>query len=432
MSRYHEPRRPPPSTPLFLQHEMLAHAHASAGFRPYTPPPLTTASSASASTVATTTSFNPAVFNPSTFYYPLPVLAPAADPPASVEPQVNALGLMRMDEEEGSGEVPTTQHHEHEQQGPEEAPPSEEGEEEISPALTSRLIDDDHPDEPTTGTPQDAEVEVEQDVEDGENQAVEKEDEDDAEYAPAATTAVKKSKPRAKGKGKKGKGRAKGKAKGKGKKKAPMSSVSPGGEAGGGGRRRQRQHYTTSDSSVCMPPSNTGWDGGPDDDILYALRNVQWPLMACTEGSLLEVNDLLILHPPALSPSHKDKHVPTNQYSRPGPSGSNFGNHSAASPSPIPGQSMFEMYTCRACRKTYDGKNARSVARRHLQDKHGIPLSKQARRTRWDLGTYTFLPRPCSMIAVADAVPDIDRPKDAFEANERSKKCKRDWAKVYR
>lgn len=80
-------------------------------------------------------------------------------------------------------------------------------------------------------------------------------------------------------------------------------------------------------------------------------------LLPAPAGSILEVNDLLILHPP-----EKD---------RPG-----FGGYS----------SQWEMYTCRVCSKTYDGKNARSVARRHLQDKHGVPLSVQARRSRWDCG----------------------------------------------
>ncbi|KAL7424617.1 hypothetical protein Q5752_000301 [Cryptotrichosporon argae] len=46
--------------------------------------------------------------------------------------------------------------------------------------------------------------------------------------------------------------------------------------------------------------------------------------------------------------------------------------------------SVFEVYTCRVCYKAYDGRNARSVARRHLQDKHGVKLEWQKRRTRWE------------------------------------------------
>lgn len=45
---------------------------------------------------------------------------------------------------------------------------------------------------------------------------------------------------------------------------------------------------------------------------------------------------------------------------------------------------QYDSYSCRACQKTYTGKNARSIARRHLQDKHNIPLSMQSRRNRWD------------------------------------------------
>ncbi|KAK1925278.1 hypothetical protein DB88DRAFT_429619, partial [Papiliotrema laurentii] len=88
-------------------------------------------------------------------------------------------------------------------------------------------------------------------------------------------------------------------------------------------------------------------------------------------GAILEVNDLLILQPPSLSPVADGPHAPRNQYT-------------GAAPCPEGYKSMYEMYTCRVCSKTYDGKNARSVARRHLQDKHGVPLAMQKRRTRWD------------------------------------------------
>ncbi|KIR54387.1 hypothetical protein I315_02869 [Cryptococcus gattii Ru294] len=103
-------------------------------------------------------------------------------------------------------------------------------------------------------------------------------------------------------------------------------------------------------------------------------------LLPAPAGSILEVNDLLILHPP-----EKDR--------------SGFGGHN----------SQWEMYTCRVCSKTYDGKNARSVARRHLQDKHGVPLSVQARRSRWDC-------------------VDPNRPRNKSDAKERNLKSKRDWA----
>ncbi|KAE8541353.1 hypothetical protein D1P53_002712 [Cryptococcus gattii VGV] len=70
-------------------------------------------------------------------------------------------------------------------------------------------------------------------------------------------------------------------------------------------------------------------------------------------GWSLDVNDLLILHP--------DAHKGDKAYTQ------------------------WKLITCRVCGKTYDGKNGRSVARRHLQDKHGMPLAAQSRRSRWDL-----------------------------------------------
>jgi len=106
---------------------------------------------------------------------------------------------------------------------------------------------------------------------------------------------------------------------------------------------------------------------------MLPLRNHRGYLLPAPPDAQLEVNDLLILHPPALSPGKAQ--VPISQYN----------------PAPVVEgyRSMYEMYTCRVCSKTYDGKNARSVARRHLQDKHGVPLAVQKRRTRWDIGELT-------------------------------------------
>ncbi|WVQ70735.1 hypothetical protein IAR50_000257 [Cryptococcus sp. DSM 104548] len=77
-------------------------------------------------------------------------------------------------------------------------------------------------------------------------------------------------------------------------------------------------------------------------------------LLPCPQGPgwSIDVNDLLILHP--------DKAKGQQGYTE------------------------WKLITCRACGKTYDGKNGRSVARRHLQDKHGMPLAAQSRRSRWD------------------------------------------------
>ena len=55
-----------------------------------------------------------------------------------------------------------------------------------------------------------------------------------------------------------------------------------------------------------------------------------------------------------------------------------------------PASSSETDFKCPNCDKIYKGKHARSIWRRHLQDKHGIPLSQQPRRTRWDNGTFSF------------------------------------------
>ncbi|TYJ51595.1 hypothetical protein B9479_007832 [Cryptococcus floricola] len=107
-------------------------------------------------------------------------------------------------------------------------------------------------------------------------------------------------------------------------------------------------------------------------------------LLPAPAGCKLEVNQLLILRPPQAS------------------AGQSFDGQT----------SKWEMYTCRVCSKTYDGKNARSVARRHLQDKHGVPLSLQARRSRWDY-----------------AEP---KEKNTPELRESTLKSKRDWAVKHR
>jgi len=99
-------------------------------------------------------------------------------------------------------------------------------------------------------------------------------------------------------------------------------------------------------------------------------------LLPAPEGSILDVHNLLILHPPrkSLNPSQiSTLKSPFQQYTR-----DNADDEEYTSP--------FEMYTCRVCSKTYDGRNARSVARRHLQDKHGLSLGNQPRRSRWDGG----------------------------------------------
>lgn len=70
------------------------------------------------------------------------------------------------------------------------------------------------------------------------------------------------------------------------------------------------------------------------------------------------------------------------------------------------------LFVCPHCEKRYVGKHARSIWRRHLQDKHNIPLSVQPRRTRWDR--------------------DANRPRNAEERRERMLESKRRWARKKR
>jgi hypothetical protein len=235
------------------------------------------------------------------------------------------------------------------------------GEDEISPALSGRMMKELASPSLIDPELEDEEVESEQEPD---------QDQED-EYKPLRT---KKGKGKAAGGGvKKGRGKAKSKkGKGKGKGKADTKPKIPAASL-----RRTTARATairpTTTSKTYPSDDDTPYEARDTDshiDVAYFpnLRNITYPLLAPPPGTHLDVNDLLILHPPALSSD--ESHVPINQYNKGNP----------------PEGSRWEMYTCRGCRKTYDGKNARSVARRHLQDKHGIPLSQQARRTRWDAG----------------------------------------------
>jgi len=75
-------------------------------------------------------------------------------------------------------------------------------------------------------------------------------------------------------------------------------------------------------------------------------------------------------------------------------------------------ESEVTIYDCEYCDKTYQGKHARSIWRRHLSDKHKIPLSTQPRRTRWD--------------------NDANRPKTEEKRRERTLESKRRWARKNR
>ncbi|TIA89547.1 hypothetical protein E3P99_01995 [Wallemia hederae] len=70
--------------------------------------------------------------------------------------------------------------------------------------------------------------------------------------------------------------------------------------------------------------------------------------------------------------------------------------------------SQYPVCQCEHCDKAYSGKHARSILRRHYQEKHGIPLTAQPRRTRWD--------------------NTLDRPKDDEDRRRRMLESKRRWA----
>ena len=170
---------------------------------------------------------------------------------------------------------------------------------------------------------------------------------------------------------------------------APMLSRSRRKPSASSSKRRstsraiRRPTLTPKAANVTYPPTVAAAEASgaiylpTEDQYVIPLKNTRSTLLPAPPGSQLEVNDLLILHPPALSPNAKIN--PLNQYNGAGEIEIGDGY-----------QSKFEMYTCRLCSKTYDGKNARSVARRHLQDKHGVPLSIQKRRSRWDGGESTY------------------------------------------
>lgn len=210
----------------------------------------------------------------------------------------------------------------------------------------------------------------------GDNTAVDVEfdleEEDQDEYHPQST-----------GSAPKGKGKAKSKAKPKGKAKAKAKSRARGKGRASGAKYQPVPLHAPPPPIRGSHPGEKSTANTPDTDSPFpGLINAILPLLPVPPGASLDVNDLLILHPPQLSPT-RTGHTPVNQYTR---SVQDDGEQPPGESGIVPSQ--YEMYTCRACRKTYDGKNARSVARRHLQDKHGVPLSAQSRRTRWDGGEW--------------------------------------------
>ncbi|KDN53037.1 hypothetical protein K437DRAFT_253691 [Tilletiaria anomala UBC 951] len=92
------------------------------------------------------------------------------------------------------------------------------------------------------------------------------------------------------------------------------------------------------------------------------------------------------------------------------------GSSEAAPASPLKdvekGVGIVRTFVCEFCQKAYTGLHSRSIFRRHLSVKHGIPLNSQPKSTRWD----------------ADPL----RPKDDQERRERMLESKRNWAKKHR
>jgi hypothetical protein len=198
--------------------------------------------------------------------------------------------------------------------------------------------------------------------------------ESDAEYTPRKARAASKKKATKGGKGGAAKSKAKPKSKGKSKPKSKSKAT-------GKGAALASSQPASASASIYIHPL------APLPPNLHnALKNRPMPpsdpsiepylqhldpngLLPAPPGSRLDVNELLIVHPAVANPEQ----------------------HQALPGGLLP--SRFEQYTCRMCRKTYEGRNARSVARRHLQDKHDVPLASQPRRSRWDFSELQNAPR---------------------------------------
>ena len=75
-------------------------------------------------------------------------------------------------------------------------------------------------------------------------------------------------------------------------------------------------------------------------------------------------------------------------------------------------------FNCPRCDKIYKGKHARSIWRRHMQDKHGVALKDQPRRTRWDNGKSRApppaSPPPAFVVVNPSQAFDIPPPPDSI------------------
>lgn len=88
------------------------------------------------------------------------------------------------------------------------------------------------------------------------------------------------------------------------------------------------------------------------------------------------------------------------------------------------------VFPCPFCEKSYGGKHGRSIWRRHLSNKHGIPLHIQPRKTRWDNGRPCLhvLQVPLILTGMSAPQSDTNRPKDEAERHKRTLESKRRWA----
>lgn len=180
-----------------------------------------------------------------------------------------------------------------------------------------------------------------------------------------------------------------------------------------------------------MPAQAPGWPGPmiPQPDFGHMRLAQGMPLMHFAQVSMVDNTQLqpLMMN---LAPSYMGTYPALDDRATPAPANSVFEEswppvdtgmqHSAnihdllalSRQAQLEAGGDANLFVCPHCQKRYAGKHARSIWRRHLQDKHAIPLSVQPRRTRWDR--------------------DANRPRNAEERRERMLESKRRWARKKR
>ncbi|KAL8293469.1 hypothetical protein RQP46_000170 [Phenoliferia psychrophenolica] len=177
-----------------------------------------------------------------------------------------------------------------------------------------------------------------------------------------------------------------------------------------------------------MGPYGTGSDAGKseDGDAGFAPNAAgkrahggrPAPARASSSAILRQTGGTLPT-PPGPTRASSTSALPTSRSARASKASSGAGTPAYLAPdytlNPAgPASSSTTQFKCphEGCEKVYKGKHARSIWRRHLQDKHGIPLAQQPRRTRWD--------------------NDANRPKSEEERRARTLDSKRRWARKHR